>query len=199
MTNCQTLFCIGCIVLVLLSPTILPITESCRVVVDGDGVIFGGTCSSKWVDSDTIKTKIQGGEQYDLYNATTYIGQAVGSSVKEEGGSGPFINLKLPSGVKSSDVTIALSGLENALPRIPKELDVKRKVYIDIVQGVLKQKGLPNAKANINRLWRIDLDGDGIDEVLIEAMTSRKDFQKESPYKSGDYSMVLLRKLLKVK
>jgi hypothetical protein len=67
---------------------------------------------------------------------------------------------------------------------------------MDVVQELLTRKGLPDAKINITSIWRIDLEGDGTDEVLISATTDRKDYRQDSAVKRGDYSLVLLRKII---
>lgn len=43
------------------------------------------------------------------------------------------------------------------------------KTYLDAVQAHLHSKGLNKAKARINKVVGVDLDGDGVREVVIEA------------------------------
>lgn len=82
------------------------------------------------------------------------------------------------------------------LPRKPKQLDTSRQVDIDTVKDVSKQKGTSVKVACITSSLQVDLEGDGQDEVIIYATSP--DFN-ELIYKKGDYSLVVLRKLVKGK
>jgi hypothetical protein len=65
------------------------------------------------------------------------------------------------------------------------------------VRDFLKTKGIEQPKVKIDSILRIDLDGDGEDEVLISATNyfSKKDrVPMRSP--AGSYSMVLLRRVV---
>ena len=195
----RSLVCIFSIIVVLSAFAAQPPDGIFPIVSGRNGVIFGGVFNRKWADVEVMQEKMKGDEQYRLYSATKYLGVTTGSAVQEDGGTSPFIQFDVPAGVKSTDVIVAVGGTWNPLPRLPKAQDVKQTAYQDIVREILTRKGLPDAKVNITRLWRIDLDGDGTEEVLINATTPRKDLSRDKPYKSGDYSMVLLRKVIKGK
>jgi len=83
-----------------------------------------------------------------------------------------------------------------AKPKLPQaqRLAATSKTYLDAVQRVLDAKGLKTAKARINQIWSVDLDGDGTKEVLIEAAT-KPDMTETTMNnaKATDYSMVLIR------
>jgi hypothetical protein len=63
------------------------------------------------------------------------------------------------------------------------------------VAEVLKKKGLKNPKIKITQVIRIDLDGDGVEEVLITADTYGDKLYRHLQ-KRGTYSLVLLRKVI---
>ena len=103
---------------------------------------------------------------------------------------------------------MAIAASWNALPRKPRVVDPTQKVYIDSVRDFLKTKGIEQPKVKIENILRVDLDGDGEDEVLI---SSTNYFSKDTldyapnvapnaevPMKSpaGSYSMVLLRRVV---
>jgi hypothetical protein len=92
---------------------------------------------------------------------------------------------------------IALAAPWNALPRKPKVIDPTQKVYVDAVGDFLKTKRIEQPKVKIDGIQRIDLDGDGEDEVLISA-TNYFDKEGRVPMRStaGSYSMVLLRRVV---
>jgi hypothetical protein len=92
---------------------------------------------------------------------------------------------------------VAIAAPWNALPRKPKEIDPTQKVYLDTVRDFLKTKGIEPPKVKLDSILRVDVDGDGEDEVLISATNY---FQKEDrvPMRSpaASYSMVLLRRVV---
>src|SRR5438876_8021927 len=72
-----------------------------------------------------------------------------------------------------------------------------QSVYVDAVRDFLKSHGIADPKVRIKRILRIDLEGDGEDEVLIEAtnyFTERNEAPVDVP-KRGSYSMVILRRV----
>jgi len=75
--------------------------------------------------------------------------------------------------------------------------DVTQQVYIDAVRDFLKTKGIEQPKVKIDNILRVDLDGDGEDEVLISATNYfRKDESVPMRSPAGSYSMVLLRRVV---
>ena len=93
--------------------------------------------------------------------------------------------------------TIALAAPWNALPRKVQILDATQQVYVDAASDFLKAKAIEKPKIKIENIMRVDLDGDGEEEVLISATNY---FEKDdgAPMRSpaGSYSMVLLRRVV---
>jgi hypothetical protein len=92
---------------------------------------------------------------------------------------------------------IAVAAPWNALPRKPQILDPTQNAYVDAVRDFLKTTGIDQPKVKIDTIIRVDLDGDGEDEVLISA-TNYFSKDKSVPMRSpaGSYSMVLLRRIV---
>jgi hypothetical protein len=92
---------------------------------------------------------------------------------------------------------IALAAPWNALPRKARVMDTTQQVYVEAVRDFLKTKGIDEPKVKIDNIIRVDLDGDGEEEVLIGATNY---FEKDEgpPMRSpaGSYSMVLLRRVV---
>jgi FG-GAP repeat protein len=92
---------------------------------------------------------------------------------------------------------IALAAPWNALPRKPRVSDTTQPVYIDAVREFLKKKGIEQPKVKIENILRVDLDGDGEEEVLISATNYfSKDERVPMRSPAGSYSMVLLRRVV---
>ena len=85
----------------------------------------------------------------------------------------------------------------NPLPRLPKKLDLTNKTYQKIALDFLKTKGMKIKSVKLENVISIDLEGDGTDEIFIEA-TTYKDEKSEigGTARAGDYSFVLMRKIV---
>jgi hypothetical protein len=65
------------------------------------------------------------------------------------------------------------------------------------VRDFLKTKGIEQPKVKIDNIFRVDLDGDSEDEVLISATNYfSKDDRVPMRSPAGSYSMVLLRRVV---
>ena len=95
-------------------------------------------------------------------------------------------------------------------PRLPVPLSLSSQAYRDIVKRFLASQGLNVEKPALTQLFKIDLEGDGVDEVLICAQniaaTGEASFEADQPLAKGTglpgaaqpgaYSVLLLRKLV---
>jgi hypothetical protein len=141
---------------------------------------------------------------YQIYRLTAKLGEAKGSAPKSVDEPCPD-TMEVTLSEKPEDGVIALAASWNALPRKPRIADTTQQVYVDAVRDFLKTKGIEQPKVKIENIVRVDLDGDGEDEVLISATNyfskDKMDYapsvapHSEVPMRSpaGSYSMVLLR------
>jgi hypothetical protein len=95
----------------------------------------------------------------------------------------------LPEG--ESDV-FGVNGSWDAQPRLPKIQDTNQEEYRNVVSSHLRGAGISKPKVTILQLLRVDLDGDGTEEVLISANSTATPGHFMS---KGDFSVVLLRKV----
>jgi hypothetical protein len=161
-----------------------------------NGYLFGGTSDGKWIKADATAKALPDETTYRIYGLTQPLGEAKGGKPKpkevlcEE-------TLAVSLSPKPEKGVIAIAAPWNALPRKPQVLDPTQKVYADAVGDFLKTKGIEQPKVKIESILRVDLDGDGEDEVLVSAANY---FDKENrvPMRSpaGSYSMVLLRRVV---
>lgn len=161
---------------------------------------FGGTVDGVWKDGETMRPLVVGGETYRLYTPNAFVGTATGGKVYySEDTAAEFgalsVDITLPNALQGATQLYAICGEWNALPRQAKPQSVTQQVYRDAVHTVLAAHGLPGAIVRITKLLRVDLEGDGIDEVIIAASTPRKDFPSPQA-RQNDYSLVLLRKVI---
>lgn len=88
-------------------------------------------------------------------------------------------------------IAISNSG-PDAQPRLPRAQNLNQETYQRAVAALLRGQGLNVARARLAQLLRVDLNGDGIEEVLMAA-SSRPDYGHTPQEKRGDYSVLAIR------
>ena len=103
----------------------------------------------------------------------------------------------LHSRQKPEKGVIAIAAPWNALPRKPQVTDPTQKTYVNAACEFLRTKEIDQPKVKIDNIIRVDLDGDGEEEVLISA-TNYFSKDESVPMRSpaASYSMVLLRRVV---
>ena len=188
------------IVPLLLGLSICPLAIAAEVhpiVEVQSGYLFGATSDGKWIKSDEAAKAISDERTYKIYGLTQSFGEAKGGKPKpsEEEVCSDVLTVSLsPNPDKGA---IALAAPWNALPRKVQILDATQQVYVDATRDFLKTKEIDKPKVKIESILRVDLDGDGEEEVLISA-TNYFEKDQGAPMRSpvGSYSMVLLRRLV---
>src|SRR6476619_1629398 len=171
-------------------------TELHPIVEVQSGYLFGATKDGKWIKGDEVAKALPDQTTYVVYGQTESLGEVKGGKAKAEDGpcEGTFF---VGLSDKSEKGAIALAAPWNALPRKLRPLDTTQAVYIDAVGNFLKTKGITQPKVKIDSIFRVDLAGDGEDEVLLSA-TNYCSQDNRVPMRSpaGSYSMVLLRRVV---
>jgi hypothetical protein len=160
------------------------------------GFLFGAISDGKWIKADETAKLIGDETTYRVYGLTRALGDAKGGKPKAvEDVCTDTLAVSLSP--KPEEGVIALAAPWNALPRKPQVIDPTQKVYVDAVRVFLRTKEIDQPKVKIDNIVRVDLDGDGEEEVLISATNY---FSKEGrvPMRSlaASYSMVLLRRVV---
>jgi len=160
------------------------------------GYLFGATADGKWIKAEKAAKALQGEKTYRIYGLTRALDEARGGKPKPE--DAPCEEtLAVALSPKPEKGVIAIAAPWNALPRKPQIIDPTQRVYVDAVRDFLKTKNIAQPKVKIDDILRVDLDGDGEEEVLISATNY---FQADGrvPMRSpaGSYSMVLLRRVV---
>jgi hypothetical protein len=161
------------------------------------GYLFGATADGKWIKADEAAKTLSGETTYQVYGLTESLGEAKGGKPKpsEENVCSDVLTVSLSPETEKG--VIAIAAPWNALPRKPRVTDTTQAVYVDAVRDFLKTKGIEQPKVKIDNILRVDLDGDGEDEVLISATNYfSKDNRVPMRSPAGSYSMVLLRRVV---
>lgn len=160
------------------------------------GYFFGASDHGKWVKAEQARKSIADGVKYRIYGLTKELGEANGSkpaSIEEVCPETLSVALR----PKPEKGVIALAAPWNGLPRKPRLADTSQQVYVDAVREFLKQRGIKEPKVKIKSIIRVDLDGDGEEEVLIGATNYfSEDDSVPANVAKGSYSAVILRRVV---
>lgn len=109
---------------------------------------------------------------------------------------------KAPENVFADDtlkpiLAIGANANWNPLPRTPQKIAVTNKTYQKIALDFLRTEIISAKNVKLEKAFSIDLEGDGKDEIFLEATTykSKKD-EISGTAKRGDYSFVMMRKII---
>jgi hypothetical protein len=174
-----------------------PAADLHPIVEVQSGYLFGAISDGKWLKADETAKLISDESTYQVYGLTRALGEAKGGKPEPPQGVSCEETLAVSLSPKPENGVIAIAAPWNALPRKPQVIDTTQKAYVDAVRDFLKTKGIEQPKVKIDNVLRVDLDGDGEEEVLISAANY---FSKEGrvPMRSpaGSYSTVLLRRVV---
>jgi hypothetical protein len=173
-----------------------PAADLHPIVEVQSGYLFGASSDGKWIKADETAKLISDETTYRVYGLTQALGEAKSGKPKPEDvpcEETLFVELS----PKPEKGLIAIAASWNALPRTPKVVDATQKAYVDVVRDFLKTKGIEQPKVKIDNILRVDLDGDGEEEVLISATNYfSKDGHVPMRSPAASYSMVLLRRMV---
>lgn len=164
------------------------------------GYLLGGSAGGQWVKPEAAAGLIPGGESYRLYTLTGEAGNSVGGKpAKGEDNCADTLYVTLTPYPSGRGSLVAVGGPWNAMPRKLKIASPESQVYKDAAAELLRRKGIVNPKVNLTQVLQVDLDGDGVEEVLVSATNYAKFGSGAglSPdARAGDYSLVFLRKVV---
>lgn len=160
-----------------------------------DFLLLGATASGQWLQPEEVYGLLYDDGMYDFYSGREYRGTGP-ARIEEPVHFGPpgycnYISPKL-TGMGGSPPNLGLKQGQPIALRPVEDIPVDTVLYLDAVREWLSLQDIPAPTVNITRIVRTDLEGDGVDEVLLSASS----FLEETGHNVvfGDYSLVLLRK-----
>lgn len=185
------------LVLLLLSATAMA-ADLHPIVEFKTDYLFGGSANGKWVKAEKAAKSMKGRTAFRVFGLTQEVGKATAGKPKPDEAEACADMLKVPFSSQPNEGVIALSAAWDALPRKPQIADPTQQVYVDAVREFLEAQRISDPKVKITQILRVDLDGDGEDEVLISAtnyFNKDNDVPMDTPA-PGSYSIVLLRRVV---
>lgn len=168
------------------------------------GGLIGGSLDGKWVDASTAAKRVKKGDAFNWYllNGTTISGVQIKeveiAEPCEDFYSATFdtASMGLDDGDRPEGTALGAALNWDPTPRDPVALSdaAAKSTYSKIVAGILRKNGLSKTVPKNIRAWRIDLDGDGVEEVILQSQTWGDSIQPQA--KAGNYSIIVLRKIV---
>lgn len=160
-------------------------------------ILLGSTAFGVWQHPTEIYGLLYDDRMYDLYYGNEFVGSGM-AHVSSAQNSGPPGTCEYHDVVQSEVAGEPPSfGFKQGQPvaiRPVEDIAIDSAAYQQVVADWLTLQEVSNPVVNITRILRVDIEGDGVDEVLISA----SHFVEESGHMVvvGDYSVVLMRKVV---
>jgi hypothetical protein len=175
-----------------------PPAETHAIVEMSEKCLIGGAQNQKWLDSNRIAKSLKAREKFSLYTLKGPAGEITFSKIAGDRDCAGEWSAETSSKAEAG-VAIA-SPTWNVMPRIPRAVDLKDTTYVTIVSDILKKEGIKAPEVKITQAYKVDLDGDGKDEVVIVANRFAQGLHELSGVanatSAGDYTLVLVRKIV---
>lgn len=160
------------------------------------GFLFGSPQKGKWLSAAETAKSLKGGEKYRLYSAKESMGMVKGGKPKSE--SEPCPDVFVVPFKNAGDASLGIAADWNALPRTPAFTSTSQPAYLNATREFLQSRGIKNPEVKLTQVIRVDLEGDGTEEVLVSGTNYfSKDDSVPSGAPVGGYSFVLLRREVK--
>jgi len=176
------------------------VSEIPMIGITGEGItcVIGGALGDRFVGGDLIHSRITPRQEYTLHNVERGAGDVVWTIGKPKamGGDGDceehhqqelsLITKQL--GKPQVAIFGSQASVKTRLPAKVEMLATDDKDAVAMVAAFLKEKGFGERPARIEQAMRVDLDGDGAPELLVNALDTERGNAKR-----GDYSLILAR------
>lgn len=155
---------------------------------------LGGWDGTAWVQLDEGWEPTPAGRTYQTLTAAGAVAEATSVSVPGTCpvGDEPYLEIPLPQ----DDVAgagIAVAGVADPRPRPVEQLDPAADTYRAAAVEAVTQLDLDDPAPEVRQVVRVDLDGDGTDEVLVAARRQTVGLIGAPP---GEYGVLFLRRVV---
>ncbi len=175
---------------VVLPAEFSPVLYGNKYDADTFFILLGGVQAGKWLPAEQAAALIAGATEYDVY---TFAGE-----MHQVYGYAPVTYPVYPGYFLSTDATLGEYGMVGVVhdwkvtQRIVEELPADNEFYRQVVRDWLSQEGVVDPQIDRIQIHRIDLEGDGSDEIFITSTRVESQHSK----RTGDHSIVLMHKVI---
>ncbi len=179
--------------LMLLSPSLLAQQEIVPIVELKNRGLMGGVQNGKWVAPAKASSTMKAETEFVLvgWKGVEEGGITFGKKAEQEDVCQDFTRMEFEL-EQDHGVAIGTAAKWNPVPRIPKAIDRNNATYKTIVTNFLKRKGIVKPVVRIKEAFRVDLEGDGVEEVILSATYYKNGLSSAAAV--GEYSFVMVRK-----
>ncbi len=155
--------------------------------------LMGGVQNGKWIAPTKMRSGIKPETEFVLvgWNGVEEGGVTLGTKTEQEDICQDFTRFKFDL-EQDHGVAIGSTLKWNPVPRIPKPIALNNAAYKTVVTNFLRKKGIARPVARIKEAYRVDLEGDGVEEVILSATYYKNGLSSSAAV--GDYSFVIVRK-----
>lgn len=172
---------------------IMQLTINEESSTSGWGSLLGGVENGRFLDAKTTFGKLKGAEKFSLFNFKTGAKGDFSLGAVKPGPGACEENYFTESEVNvAANFAVGANANWNVLPRKWQPADPADANYKKAVTGVLRARGLAKSPVKIEQAVRVDLDGDGADEILLVAKHYAEDATLNPM--TGNYSALMMRK-----
>ena len=155
--------------------------------------LLGGVQNGKWVEAKRVAPLLKNKTEYILLGTNGVPGdKLIGEKPQTLEICEDYFEVSF-GGETKNGIGIGSAAKWNLMPRGVKEISKTDATYLKIVGDFARSKGIAKPIAKISQGFRVDLDGEGIEEVLLAATNYRNKLVARA--NAGDYSFLLLRKI----
>ncbi|HVF30375.1 MAG TPA: hypothetical protein VNA22_05360, partial [Pyrinomonadaceae bacterium] len=178
---------------VFVSSDALPQTAIVPIVELRNGGLMGGVQNGKWIAPTKVAPGMKGETEFLIVgrNGVEEGGVTLGKKGEKEDVCQDFTRMELEL-KQDHGVGIGTQAKWNPVPRVPMAIDLNNAAYKTVVTKFLAKKGFARPVAKITEAYRVDLEGDGVEEVVLAATHYKKGLASSAS--AGDYSFVIVRK-----
>lgn len=155
-------------------------------------LLLGGVSTNEWLAPDASVTRYGGEATYSLHTLTQISKYFIWGKVPQFSSTCGNYFINTDPGLEEPNLLGVLDGW-NVTKREVVELSEDGHLYQQAVVDWLTAMGVAALQPGTLQAFRVDIEGDGVDEVFISA--THLDDPQHTP-KAGDYSIVLMRKVI---
>jgi len=160
--------------------------------------VIGGHADGKWQNTEQAGKAVKPGTEFRIFTLKDEAGKL--TLKKAAPMEDVCTDVWVAETVPDKDINgIAVAAKWNPMPRTARSTATTQEAYIKAVSAILTEQGIRKPEVKITQVLRVDVEGDGEDEVLLSATHYRSTEglgNVPTSAGAGNYSFVALRRVV---